>query len=82
MTEFAFCFEAHRTDGLVCAIKWPLGQIDDDQDWQLVKSVHFEGPPMQTVYRGAGAVQPKFYLTGTGDTLTITNGCAVIDFRW
>ena len=61
--RFAVCFEAHRKDFNVWAVKAPLGDIDDDQDWQLSPSVLIS-VPVTTIYRGPQAKQPRAYLTG------------------
>ncbi len=61
LTPVAVCFEQHRSDGLVWAVKWPIGDIDDDRDWIFVRQVLFYVPVM-TVYRGPDAPQPRAYL--------------------
>lgn len=55
---FVLCFEAHRADGKVWAVR--QGRV-----WRLTKlvSVHV---PLSTVYVGPAARQPKAYLCGTG----------------
>lgn len=62
----------------MCAIQWPLGDVDDDRNWHLVKSVTFENVDLETVYRGATGPQPRFYLTGSAMTLEIVDDHAVI----
>ncbi len=64
---FALCFEAHRPDGLVWAVKYPYGEIDDDQDWQFAGCVDLRVSALSTVYRGTGPVQPRAYLVGLCD---------------
>ena len=61
MTPFALCFEAHKADGLIWALKWPLGDIDDDRDWTYHTGVSLT-VPLYTVYRIGP--QPRAYLTG------------------
>ena len=60
---FALCPEAHNPDGNVWAVKWPMGDIDDGQDWQLAPAV-FVLDAVSTVCRGPEASQPRWYITG------------------
>ena len=55
---FVLCFEAHRKDGRVWAVR--QGRV-----WRLTKMVEVQ-VPTSTVYRGAKARQPKAYLYGVG----------------
>lgn len=55
---FVLCFEAHRADGKVWAIR--QGRV-----WRLTKVVEVR-VPLSTVYRGPVARQPKAYLAGVG----------------
>lgn len=55
---FVLCFEAHRLDGQVWAVR-------QGRSWRLTKTVDVLVPVM-TVYRGPAARQPKAYLYGVG----------------
>ncbi len=66
--DFALCFEAHREDGQVWAIKSPIGNIEDDQDWTFAAKV-FVDVPTRTAYRGVEAVNPKAYVWGECDSI-------------
>ena len=65
MTYFALCFEAHRPDGCVCAIKWPIGEIDDDRDWSLEgtaragKAANDNVPPVKQCSKCYAAFKPQ-----------------------
>lgn len=67
---FALCFEAHRADGRVWAVKAPVVDIDDGHDWILTPRVSVECP-VRTMYRD-GPTQPRAYLHGHCDRLDIT----------
>lgn len=56
------CFEAHRPDGEVWAVKWR-------NEWLTAPSVHC-GVPLTTVYRGAESPQPRAYLQGVAGRVT------------
>lgn len=64
------CFDAHRTDNQVWAIR-------HGNQWHRAKSVDAR-IPMQTVYRGPQAKQPKAYLVGQAQRVTINGGEAII----
>lgn len=55
---FVLCFEAHRPDGKVWAVR--QGRV-----WRLAKTVDVFVPVM-TCYRGPTARQPKAYVYGVG----------------
>lgn len=55
---FVLCFEAHRGDGRVWAVR--QGRV-----WRLTRSVEVQ-VPTSTVYRGPTARQPKAYVYGVG----------------
>ena len=61
--KVAICFEAHAKAGNVWAIKFPMGDIDDGQDWQLVPACRI-CIEVWTVYRGADSPEPRAYLEG------------------
>lgn len=52
------CFEAHRPDGLVWAVRYGNQWVETRQVWTTI--------PLATVYRGVKAPQPKAYLRGAG----------------
>lgn len=56
--HFILCFEAHRKDGRVWAVR-------QEGSWRLSREVDVL-VPMNTVYRGPSARQPKAYLEGFG----------------
>lgn len=58
LKPFILCFEAHRTDGQVWAVKY-------GRSWQLAKTVRLE-VPVETVYLGLTCRQPRAFLTGLG----------------
>lgn len=70
LIPFAVCFEQHAAHGRVWAVKFPMGDIDDDQGWQFAHSVIIQRPT-QTVYRGLNAEQPKAYLMGECDGVVL-----------
>jgi hypothetical protein len=55
---FVLCFEAHRKDGRVWAVRQGRG-------WRLTRAVDVL-VPTNTVYRGPQARQPRAYLEGIG----------------
>jgi len=55
---FVLCFEAHRADGRVWAVR--QGRVG-----RLTKMVEVQ-VPTSTVYRGPTARQPKAYMYGVG----------------
>lgn len=56
--SFIVCFEAHRKDGKVWAVKY-------GRHWHEFKGVTIR-VPVVTVYLGESARQPKAYLKGEG----------------
>lgn len=56
--RFILCFDAHRCDGLVWSVK-------QRNKWVSAKTV-VVNVPIQTVYRGPDARQPKAFMEGCG----------------
>lgn len=61
MSRFILCFESHAEDGKVWAIR-------TKGKWIRVTHV-LCGVPVETVYRGSNARQPKAYLVGEGHVI-------------
>lgn len=77
MSQFALCFEAHRPDGLVWALKHPVSDVDNDESWTLYRAVDVY-VPIASVYRGQQANQPKAYFTGVASDIQVQGHHAVI----
>ncbi len=63
------CFDHHATDGKVWAIR-------EGNTWRRAKAIDCR-IPLETVYRGPKAQQPRAYLKGAG-VVTLRKGIAVI----